>query len=99
MITWSSTAYTAADDRTHTSYGAADHRHTALAEAIDAARTHLHTLTTDDWTTPYLSIIVDDDIILMLAVGHTPAGRPDTTTALEHLDALDTSAHQPRRIA
>ncbi|MFW0797627.1 hypothetical protein AAFP30_27745 [Gordonia sp. CPCC 205515] len=99
MITWTVTTYTPDTNTTSTDHGAADNRADATSEAAATARLQLDDITADGWTLPYLAIVIDDDIALMLAIGRDNDGRPDVAAAYLHLDALEAGAAEPGRIA
>ncbi|GAB89074.1 hypothetical protein [Gordonia rhizosphera] len=99
MITWTVTTWIVDSDTLAADYGAADNRCAAVGEAIDTARRAVADITSDGWTVPYISIVIDDDIALMLAVGRHPTGRPDIASALDALAALDVTHHHPGRLA
>ncbi len=88
MITYTVTTYTPGDTEPTVIHDAADNRNTALRAAGAAAITALDSLTTtNNSTLPYLSIVVDDELLVMLAVGRDATGQPDLTTALIELHA------------
>ncbi|MDF3284996.1 hypothetical protein [Gordonia sp. N1V] len=87
MITWTVTTYTPGHPAPATTYDTTDTRTTALTDAANAALTALDTAVSSSSATPYLSITVDGEILVMLAVGIDDHGHPDLADAIATIHA------------